>query len=741
MAKRKRKKHKRRKPISEPISVGEGISPGVRKEEKAAGGKSQRFLFFLIPVLMVLSGALLIFTFSSSKERVKRKRDLNVLLIIIDTLRADRVGYSGYEIETPHIDFLGLEGARFLNTLCQYPMTLPSHASILTSTFPQYHGIKNNGNYYLGERFTTLAEILKEKGYLTSAFIGAVVLESKFGLAQGFDHYDDTFRTPEHLKIIEAQNLAEDVFQSASSWFERNYQERFFMWVHFYDPHAPYTPPSPYKEKYPEAYDGEVAYTDFYVGRLIEMLRERDVYGKTLIILTGDHGEGLNEHEEITHGIFLYDTTLKVPLVFHCPGVVPKGGVIEEQVRTVDIMPTILDILGIKIPAGVQGESLIPLIEERRSEGFDSYAETYFPLLSNGWSPLKAVRTERYKYIQAPQPELYDVLDDPQELRNIVREKAGIAKEMGERLEELERMFSSAEASPKRALSFEEREKLRALGYIDFYEEGDIKKTNLPDPKDKIKIFNQIQTADNLLGEGKFKEAGEILKSLLPLEPDNPGLHFLLAQLHFRNAEYEEAIQELIKVLQINSRNTTALLQLGLCYLNIHKPYEAEREFEKIFQITPQDIDSLSIISTAYKDKGNLAKSLEYIEKAVALDKENIKLRLQYAETLDLMGEEEKALREFELIREKDPANPQVYLGLGLFYMNRGIYEKGIASLEKSLQLLPSPEIYFSLGLSYKMIGKNKEAVESLKKYLELAPPAERERKKLVQKILSSMGE
>jgi len=421
MAKRKRKKHKRRKPISEPISVGEGISPGVRKEEKAAGGKSQRFLFFLIPVLMVLSGALLIFTFSSSKERVKRKRDLNVLLIIIDTLRADRVGYSGYEIETPHIDFLGLEGARFLNTLCQYPMTLPSHASILTSTFPQYHGIKNNGNYYLGERFTTLAEILKEKGYLTSAFIGAVVLESKFGLAQGFDHYDDTFRTPEHLKIIEAQNLAEDVFQSANSWFERNYQERFFMWVHFYDPHAPYTPPSPYKEKYPEAYDGEVAYTDFYVGRLIEMLRERDVYGKTLIILTGDHGEGLNEHEEITHGIFLYDTTLKVPLVFHCPGVVPKGRVIEEQVRTVDIMPTILDILGIKIPAGVQGESLIPLIEERRSEGFDSYAETYFPLLSNGWSPLKAVRTERYKYIQAPQPELYDVLDDPQELRNIVR--------------------------------------------------------------------------------------------------------------------------------------------------------------------------------------------------------------------------------------------------------------------------------------------------------------------------------
>ena len=193
--------------------------------------------------------------------------------------------------------------------------------------------------------------------------------------------------------------------------------------------------------------------------------------------------------------------------------------------------------------------------------------------------------------------------------------------------------------------------------------------------------------------------------------------------------------------MQVNGRNTTALLQLGLCYLNINKPYEAEREFEKIFQITPQDIDSLSILSIAYKDKGNLAKSLEYIEKAITIDKDNIKLRLQYAETLDLMREDEKALREFESIMEKDPANPLVYLGLGLFYMNRGRYERGIASLEKSLQLRPSPEIYFSLGLSYKMVGKNKEAIESLKTYLELAPPAEEERKKLVQKILSSMEE
>ena len=741
MAKKKRRRHKRKKPISQPLSAREDSSQEIKKEEKSAPKKPIKFLFFLILFLIVSSATLYIFTFPPSKEEVKRESDLNVLLIIIDTLRADRVGYSGYDIETPHIDFLALKGARFLNTVCQYPMTLPSHASILTSTFPQYHGIKNNGNYYLEERFTTLAEILKEKGFATSAFIGAVVLESKFGLAQGFAHYDDTFKTPEYLKIIEAQNLAQDVFQSAHSWFEKNYTEKFFMWVHFYDPHAPYTPPSPYKGKYSDPYDGEVAYTDVYVGKLIEMLKERNVYGKTLIVLTSDHGEGLNEHDEITHGIFLYDTTLKVPLLFHCPAIMPKGRAIEEQVRTVDIMPTILDILDIEIPAWLQGESLVPMAEKKRSEGFPSYAETYFPYLSNGWSPLKAVRTERYKFIKAPKPELYDLLDDPHELKNIVKEKARIAKEMGDRLEELERMFSSEEASPKRTLSFEEREKLRSLGYVDFFEEGDLEKSSLPDPKDKIKIFGQIQKAYDLFGKKRFDEAAEILIKVLPLDHDNPGIHYLFARLHFKNAKFEEAIQELKKVLQINNRNTDALLLSGLCYLNINKPDKAIKELERISEVIPQDVDSLSLLSMAYRDKEDFTKSLEYIKKAIAINRENIKWRLQYAETLDLMREDEKALREFESIMEKDPTNPRVYSSLGLFYMNRGEDEKGVSFFEKSIQIAPSPEIYYYLGFAYKKVGRIREAIESLKRYLELAPPSEEERKKLVQKILSSMEE
>jgi tetratricopeptide (TPR) repeat protein len=303
----------------------------------------------------------------------------------------------------------------------------------------------------------------------------------------------------------------------------------------------------------------------------------------------------------------------------------------------------------------------------------------------------------------------------------------------------MERMYVSEKAPGRRTLSSEEREKLRSLGYVEFYEEKDLKESALPDPKDKIKIFAQIQEVDNLFGEGKIEEAGKILNSLLPLDPNNPGIHYLLAQLHFKNANYEEAIEELKNVMRVNMRNTTALLQLGLCYLNINKPQEAEKEFEEIFQITPEDVDSLSIISRTYLDKGNFAKSLEYIEKAVAIDNTNIDFRLQRAEILDVINEDEKALREFEYVLARDSAHPKAYLGLGIFYLNRKKYEEGIRNLEKSIHLAPSPEGYFVLGLAYKVVGRNRDAVESLRKFIEIAPSSDANRKEIARELISSL--
>jgi arylsulfatase A-like enzyme/thioredoxin-like negative regulator of GroEL len=745
MTQKKRKKQRRKKTRPQKAPIIKVPVEDTKKDITPPAKKRIKPLYVFIPALFVIAGVLVYFfvflpkNLASHALKIEKNNDLNVLFIIIDTLRADRVGYSGYAIETPNMDFLAKEGTRFMNTSCQYPMTLPSHVSIMTSTFPQYHGIKNNGYYFLEERYITLAEILKGKGFVTSAFIGAVVLESKFGLAQGFDTYDDTFKTPESLNALEAQNLAEDVYLSARRWFEKNYQKKFFMWVHFYDPHAPYTPPSPYNTRYSNPYDGEVAYTDVYVGSLIEMLKEKKLLNKTLIVFTSDHGEGLEEHDEVTHGVFLYDTTIQVPLVFCCPGVLPQDRSVDKQVRTVDIMPTLLDILDVELPEALQGRSLVPLIEKESSPGFDSYAETYFPLLSNGWSPLKSIRTQKYKYIEAPKAELYDLVQDPLESQNIINKNPGVARDMAERLKRFEEEYAAISEPGQKTLSFEEREKLRSLGYIEFIEEGSLSASALPDPKEKIQVFNQIQKAYDFFWKGRLDKAEEIVSDILPFNPNNPGLNYLSARIHFTNQRFEEALKESKNVLQANSKHTDALLLMGLCYLNLNQPDEAISVLAQIPRIVPQDTESLSLISMAYREKNDFEKSLEYIDKAIDIDSENLKLRLQLAETLDLMKESEKAFIEYENILERAPQNPRAHSSLGIFYMNRGKFSKGIEHLEASAQLFPSPDIYYYLGFAYKSVGRNSKAIESFRKFLELAPPFERERKKMVQEALSSL--
>jgi len=734
---KKRRRKKGRKPLSaSPLSSKDS---NKREETRRLERKLQTFIFLLIPVGIILAGVLLYFLFFSPTSSISRRRNLNLLLIIVDTLRADRLGYSGHKVQTPNIDRLAEEGTRFLNAISQYPMTLPSHVSLFTSTFPQYHGIKNNGNYYLGESYTTLAEMLKERGYLTSAFIGAVVLESKFGLAQGFDHYDDSFKTPEFLKSLEAQNLAEDVFESARSWFLKNHQQKFFMWVHFYDPHAPYTPPPPYDKIYPDPYDGEVAYTDLYVGKLVNMLEEKGLVGKTLIVFTSDHGEGLDEHDELTHGVFLYDTTLKVPLIFHCPRVIPRNKVIKSQVRIVDIMPTILDILDIEVPPSLQGKSLLPMMDKRASEGYDSYAETYFPYLSNGWSPLKCIRTTRYKYIEAPKPELYDLEADPGETRNILNEKLDLSQQLAKKLRTLETRYAAEKAPGKRILSSEEREKLRTLGYLEFFENKSISNSELPDPKENIFIFNQIQKAYDFFWKREPEKTKEILKKIYPLNPQNPGIHYIQARLHFREAKFREAIEESRKVLEVNNKHTDAIILLAMCYLNLNQPDNAIQELEKVPKIIPLDTESLGLISMAYRDKGNFEKALEYLHKAIKINEKNMRLRLQLAETLDLMKEDEKALKEFEYILKNDPTNARAHASLGIFYMNRGIFEKGIMFMERSIKLSPSPEIYYYLGFAYKKVGRKKEAEESFINFLRLSSPFDRERRKIAEEVLSTL--
>jgi len=355
--------------------------------------------------------------------------ELNVILFTIDTLRADHLECYGYDkVKSPQINRLAKEGILFEHNIAQAPLTLPSHSSIL-------------GGFYLDENHLTLAESLKNKGYATGAFVAAFVLDSRWGLDQGFDTYYDNFDLTKYktVSLDSVQRRGDEVLAEVYKWVENQSQQKFFAWIHLYDPHTPYDPPEPYKTEYMGSrfrlYDGEIAYVDQLIGEFRDFMEKKNLFDKTLIIFTADHGESLGEHRESAHGFFIYDSDIRVPLIIRFPEGKFAGHVISSQVKSIDIMPTVLHLLDEEMPESVQGESLLSLILENETQDERSaYSETYWPRYHYGWSELKSLRKGRYKFIDAPRPELYDTLEDPGEVNNLVNEKASLGHEMKKEL-------------------------------------------------------------------------------------------------------------------------------------------------------------------------------------------------------------------------------------------------------------------------------------------------------------------
>ncbi len=704
-----------------------------KKEENIKKNTSRKSYFILIPIFVILGFTITYFTLLTHKNKVKRESNLNILLITIDTIRADRVGYSGYDIDTPNLDSLAYKGVRFMNAVCQVPVTLPSHASILTGTNPPFHLLKDNGTYYLLEDFTTLAEVLKNNGYLTAAFVGAFPLDSQYGLNQGFDVYDDTYDTPINLKKHGPQRIAKDVNNVAIKWLKLNYDKNFFVWVHYYDPHVPYSPPPPFDTKYKSrAYDGEIAYTDVYVGKLIEFLAKKRVFNRTLVVVVGDHGEGLGDHKESTHGFFIYDDTLKVPLIFHCSNIIPKRIEIKRQVRTVDIFPTILDILKIEIPPYCQGASLIPVINGKKiEEAEESYAETYGPLLSGGWSELKAIRTPKWKYIQAPKPELYDIENDAQELNNLVKQEKNVALELRKRLEKLEKRISfKGKGSATRELTQEEKEKLMALGYISSLTNLNIARKSREDPKDKIHVFEKLGRANIAILKEDFELGEKILKEIIREDPENPSVHHFLGTLYQRKKQWDKAIEEFKKAVKGNETNLGSRYQLALSYYNKGMKKESIREAQAILSLNERHFNSLNLLIEIYNSSKDYKHMMSYLEKATELRPEDSDLRFKYAKALVFSKENDKAIKELEFLLAKMPDNPTVYNNLGIAYFHKNDLERAIKYLSLEVEFNSNPRSFLLLGQIYGKLGKYSEAVDNLEKYLAYAPAKDPRRQK-----------
>jgi arylsulfatase A-like enzyme/Tfp pilus assembly protein PilF len=598
-----------------------------------------------------------------AKSSAPRSSSPDIFLITIDTLRADHVGCYGYkQVSTPALDGLADDGVRFTQAFTHSPITNTSHVTILTGLLPSVHGVTDFG-IPLSPQHLTAAELLKKHGYQTAAFIGAVILDSNSlapGLDRGFDFYDNfpkgDDKTPDGKNKprwgrVERRGM--DVVAHAESWFEKHRTGPRFVWVHLYDPHDPYEPPPPFDEKYKgHLYDGEIAYADSALAHWIAFLKKAGAYDKSVIIVTGDHGEGLGEHGEDTHGLFLYDSTLHVPLIVKP---LPKfgagaGAVIDAEVRTTDILPTILAAANVPAPPELNGESLVPLMEQTKTGHPASdralFGETDYPLRW-GWAPLRALRTADNKLIEAPRPELYDLQSDPKELKNLYAVDAGRVKTMQAQMAEWKAKLPPADESAKSNAS-------------------------LPDPKDKVGVQNLLHDAMLAGDDNRSNEARQLLEKALQLDPKSPTALRQLGELEFATGDFAAASNHLKQAAQLRPDDSTAAFELGQAMEKSGDWPGARDALEASLKLLPSQIPARLVLGHVYLQLKDTKNAEDQFEAALLVDANNTGGRLGLAESQMQQSNFAGALPDLEALVKAEPNNgvalrllARAYHGLG----------------------------------------------------------------------------
>jgi choline-sulfatase len=568
-----------------------------------------------------------------------------VVLITIDTLRADRLGaYGSLRGLTPVLDRFARGAVRFTAAVTEVPLTLPAHATILTGLHPARHGVRTNDGFQLGSGVPTLADALRARGYATGAFIGGYPLQASSGLPRGFDRYDDDFlRSP---GVVERS--ADDVIRSALVWIDDNKSRPFFAWLHLFDPHSPYTPPAPFAAAHADApYDGEIAYTDAAIGRLFDRLRQLELFSRAAVLVVADHGESLGEHGERTHGMFLYDATVRVPLLVKLPDST-AAGVVTAPVEAADLAPTIAAMAGAAL-GPVDGQNLLPLMvsgrladrrEDRdRRDDRDrralvpaaagdpdrpAYAETYYQNVLLGWSPLRAVRTRRWKFIEAPRPELYDLESDPGERQNRIDDRAALASGLQGSLPALPAVSSEAHASRGvfHAAASESAERLRSLGYISGFTEplsaiGAAKRMRAVDPKDRVDVWANIEDGlDRMAGDPRA--AQQAFTRALRLDPGNGLAMKYLADLSFRAGRHEEARDGYRRAIAAGFRHPDVFVNLAAIAERDARLDEARGALSDALQLAPSDADAWNRLGLLEARRGDMEAARGAFTKAIA---------------------------------------------------------------------------------------------------------------------------
>ncbi len=586
----------------------------------------------------------------ASSNQVRR----NALLITVDTLRADRLEcYGNPSIKTPAINQLAAEGILFQQTITPVPLTLPAHCSILTGLYPSATGVRDQAGFTLSSAHTTLAEHFKAAGYETGAFVGASVLNRTGGLAQGFDVYSDLSKATE--SGASAERRGDAVINEALEWMTVPDRKPFFAWIHLFDPHTPYDPPEPYRRQYQDrSYDGEVAYVDSLLGILFTAMELRDLQRNTVVVFTSDHGESLGEHGEKTHGFFLYDSTLRVPLIVKAPQAGVKNRVVSDQVRSIDIAPTLLELLGLSVPAPMQGKSLAVFVNgQSEASPRVAYSESYFPYYHFEWSPLVAMRSTSLKFIKAPRAELYDLSRDPGEKQNVLSERNDEAIGMAEQLQRGYLAGSAANPpSPGRSTTATEVQ-LRSLGYVGGARLPESRQPDqmfkLADPKDKLLLFNLLEEALHDAEAGRTGESNRKLLQILKKDPRIVDAHLNLGVNYAQQGANAKAIAAFKQVLQLDEHNVVAAFNLALCYARLRQWKEAAQGFRTAVLLSPEDAQPQLDLGRVHLLQGDLVEAQRVLQLLVSKRPELSEAHALLSRVYEAKGMKAEAARETEL--------------------------------------------------------------------------------------------
>jgi choline-sulfatase len=626
-----------------------------------------------------------------TSNTVRPSRRLNVVVVTIDTLRPDRLGCYGYsKIETPNLDKFARRGVLFENAVAQAPLTAPSHASIFTGLYPTVHKVRDTGGFILASSHTTLASMLQRQGWDTAAFVGAAVLKKGFGFNQGFAVYDDEMPKVDPAKFAGEypERRAGEVVNRAIGWLQSQSGKPFFLWVHVYDPHLPYDPPSPFREKYKgRPYDGEVAYTDQELGRLFDAVAKKSPAEDTIVAVLSDHGESLLEHGEYTHGVFLYDSTLRIAFMMAGPGV-PAGLRVKPQARSIDFLPTVLELMGSKAPQGVQGTSLIPVFTGKQVPDSYSYEESMYPKINLGWAELRGIRTNRWKYVRAPKPELYDLVHDPGETSNVIGNHDAEVRELDAKLKAVTATSGSQGPEKAETSTLDQRtmEQLKSLGYTGGSSQGVyILNGKGADPKDRVGVLKLLTLAVTPDPGLPLPRRIAMLRQVAAEDPSNPAVYYHLGDILKKDGRPGEAIALYRQAISKGLRHPWLYSRMAYLYIQQGNKPDAIAAFEVAAKLDPSDYESLGDLAMAYLETGRAADAERVCHWILKITEEYAPAYNQLGIASYQKGDIARARVYFEKAIKLDPNLLEAQLNLGRIYKNMGANARARACFEAFL--------------------------------------------------------